>query len=99
MRMPAGGDLLAVVLVALIQVEDRLEERRLRLVHLGRDGLAMGDDLVFGGPLPGGQGQQHGVIAEAARDLCLGHRLRGAADRTTDQDRGVAAFGWRCRAA
>ena len=52
-----------------------------------RDAFGVRDQLVLAGARHGGEREQPGVIAEAARRLCLAHRLRGAPGEPGDHDR------------
>ncbi len=52
----------------------------------GATAAAVGDQLVLGCALEGGEAEQPGVIAEALRRVGLAKRLPGAADQARDQE-------------
>jgi hypothetical protein len=57
---------------------------------LARDRLRVRNQLVFARALERGERKEPGVIAEAARNLRLLDRLRGAADEPRDHDHRLA---------
>ena len=70
-----------------IEAADRRLQVEADQRQLDGDGGAMVDDLLLARALPGGEAQQGGVVAEAAREARLGARLLRPAAGAGDEER------------